>query len=292
MKYLITGVSGQLGYDVKRNLLERGVSENDIASPRTAEMDITDRQAVENYVENFRPDAIIHCAAYTNVDGAESDPEVCQKANVEGTKHLVEAAKQVNAKLIYISTDYVFNGESSEPYEVESQADPQSVYGATKYEGELAVQSYPKHFIVRISWVFGINGHNFVKTMLKVSKGREVVSVVDDQIGSPTYTVDLAKFLIDLSESDKYGTYHATNEGFCSWAEFTEEIYRLADITTKVNHVSTEEYIKIAGRPQAKRPRYSKLSKKVIEKNGFTRLPSWQDATRRYIAELEKEGEI
>lgn len=292
MKYLITGVSGQLGYDVKRNLLERGVSENDIASPRTAEMDITDRQAVENYVENFRPDAIIHCAAYTNVDGAESDPEVCQKVNVEGTKHLVEAAKQVNAKLIYISTDYVFNGESSEPYEVESQADPQSVYGATKYEGELAVQSYPKHFIVRISWVFGINGHNFVKTMLKVSKGREVVSVVDDQIGSPTYTVDLAKFLIDLSESDKYGTYHATNEGFCSWAEFTEEIYRLADITTKVNHVSTEEYIKIAGRPQAKRPRYSKLSKKVIEKNGFTRLPSWQDATRRYIAELEKEGEI
>lgn len=292
MKYLITGVSGQLGYDVKRDLLERGVSENDISSPRTAEMDITDRQAVENYVENFRPDVIIHCAAYTNVDGAESDPEVCQKVNVEGTKHLVEAAKQVNAKLIYISTDYVFNGESSEPYEVESQADPQSVYGATKYEGELAVQSYPKHFIVRISWVFGINGHNFVKTMIKVSKGREVVSVVDDQIGSPTYTVDLAKFLIDLSKSDKYGTYHATNEGFCSWADFTEEIYRLAGITTKVNHVSTDEYIKIAGRPQAKRPHYSKLSKKVLEENGFTRLPSWQDATRRYIAELEKEGEI
>lgn len=292
MKYLITGVSGQLGHDVKRNLLERGVSENDIASPRTAEMDITDRQAVENYVENFRPDVIIHCAAYTNVDGAESDPEVCQKVNVEGTKHLVEAAKQVNAKLIYISTDYVFNGESSEPYEVESQADPQSVYGVTKYEGELAVQSYPKHFIVRISWIFGINGHNFVKTMLKVSKGREVVSVVDDQIGSPTYTVDLAKFLIDLSKSDKYGTYHATNEGFCSWADFTEEIYRLAGITTKVDHVSTDEYIKIAGRPQAKRPHYSKLSKKVLEENGFTRLPSWQDATRRYIAELEKEGEI
>ena len=243
MNYLITGVSGQLGYDVKRNLLERGVSENDIASPRTTEMDITDRQAVENCVKNFRPDVIIHCAAYTNVDGAESDPEVCQKVNVEGTKHLVEAAKQVNAKLIYISTDYVFNGESSEPYEVESQADPQSVYGATKYEGELAVQSYFKHFIVRISWVFGINGHNFVKTMIKVSKGREVVSVVDDQIGSPTYTVDLAKFLIDLSKSDKYGTYHATNEGFCSWADFTEEIYRLAGITTKVNHVSTDEYI-------------------------------------------------
>ena len=292
MKYLITGVSGQLGYDVKRDLLGRGVSENDISSPRTAEMDITDRQAVENYVENFRPDVIIHCAAYTNVDGAESDPEVCQKVNVEGTKHLVEAAKQVNAKLIYISTDYVFNGESSEPYEVESQADPQSVYGATKYEGELAVQSYFKHFIVRISWVFGINGHNFVKTMIKVSKGREVVSVVDDQIGSPTYTVDLAKFLIDLSKSDKYGTYHATNEGFCSWADFTEEIYRLSGITTKVNHVSTDEYIKIAGRPQAKRPHYSKLSKKVLEENGFTRLPSWQDATRRYIAELEKEGEI
>lgn len=292
MKYLITGASGQLGYDVKRELLKRGVAETDIATPHAAEMDITDAQAVEKYVENFRPDVIIHCAAYTNVDGAESDEETCRKVNVDGAKNLVEAAKKVGAKIIYISTDYVFDGENPEPYEVGDTTNPQSVYGRTKYEGELAVRTYPKHFTVRTAWVFGINGHNFVKTMLKVAKGHTEVSVVDDQIGSPTYTVDLAKFLVDLSESDKYGTYHATNEGFCSWADFTEEIYRNADIDTKVKHVSTAEYAEIAGRPQAKRPHYSKLSKKSIEDNGFTHLPSWQAATKRYIDELKQKGEL
>ncbi len=292
MKYLITGVSGQLGYDVKRELLSRGIAEADIATPRTAEMDITDKQAVEKYVENFRPDVIIHCAAYTNVDEAEGDPETCRKVNVEGTKYLVQAAKQVNAKIIYISTDYVFDGENPDPYQVNEPANPQSIYGQTKYEGEKLVREYPKHFIVRIAWVFGINGCNFVKTMLRVAEEHTEVSVVDDQIGSPTYTVDLAKFLIDLSGSDKYGTYHATNEGFCSWAEFTEEIYQDAGLSTKVNRVSTEQYIEIAGRQQAKRPHYSKLSKDSIEANGFTRLPSWQDATRRYLAELKKEGEL
>ena len=292
MKYLITGVSGQLGYDVKRELLSRGIAEEGIATPRTAEMDITDKQTVEKYVENFRPDVIIHCAAYTNVDGAEGDPETCRKVNVEGTKYLVQAAKQVNAKIIYISTDYVFDGENPDPYQVNEPANPQSIYGQTKYEGEKLVREYPKHFIVRIAWVFGINGRNFVKTMLRVAEEHTEVSVVDDQIGSPTYTVDLAKFLIDLSGSDKYGTYHATNEGFCSWAEFTEEIYQDAGLSTKVNRVSTEQYIEIAGRQQAKRPHYSKLSKDSIEANGFTRLPSWQDATRRYLAELKKEGEL
>lgn len=292
MKYLITGVSGQLGYDVKRELLSRGIAEADIATPRTAEMDITDKQTVEKYVENFRPDVIIHCAAYTNVDGAEGDPETCRKVNVEGTKYLVQAAKQVNAKIIYISTDYVFDGENPDPYQVNEPANPQSIYGQTKYEGEKLVREYPKHFIVRIAWVFGINGRNFVKTMLRVAEEHTEVSVVDDQIGSPTYTVDLAKFLIDLSGSDKYGTYHATNEGFCSWAEFTEEIYQDAGLSTKVNRVSTEQYIEIAGRQQAKRPHYSKLSKDSIEANGFTRLPSWQDATRRYLVELKKEGEL
>lgn len=292
MKYLITGASGQLGYDVKRELLSRGVAESDIATPRAAEMDIADVQAVENYVENFQPTVIIHCAAYTNVDGAESDAETCRKVNVEGTKNLVAAAAKVDAKIIYISTDYVFDGENPEPYETNAQASPQSVYGQTKYEGELTVQKYPKHFIVRTAWVFGINGRNFVKTMLKAASGRAEVSVVDDQIGSPTYTVDLAKFLVDLSESDKYGTYHATNEGFCSWAEFTEEIYRSAGVDTKVKKVSTEEYAKIAGRPQAKRPHYSKLSKTCIENNGFRRLPSWQDATKRYVVELKQEGEL
>lgn len=292
MKYLITGASGQLGYDVKRELLSRGVAESDIATPRATEMDITDAQAVENYVENFQPDVIIHCAAYTNVDGAESDVETCRKVNVDGTKNLVATAAKIDAKIIYISTDYVFDGESSEPYEVDDAANPQSVYGQTKYEGELAVREYSKHFIVRTAWVFGINGKNFVRTILKVAHGRAEVSVVDDQIGSPTYTVDLAKFLVDLSESDKYGTYHATNEGFCSWAEFTEEIYRAAGVDTKVKKVSTEEYAKIAGRPQAKRPHYSKLNKDCIERNGFRRLPSWQDATKRYIAELKQEGEL
>lgn len=292
MKYLITGAGGQLGFDVKRELLSRGVIESDIAAPHLADLDITDAQAVENYVENFRPDAIIHCAAYTNVDGAESDVETCRKVNVDGTANLTNAAEKVGAKIIYISTDYVFDGENPEPYAVNHAVDPQSVYGQTKYDGEQVVRQYPKHFIVRTAWVFGINGHNFVKTMLKVANGRDEVAVVDDQIGSPTYTVDLAKFLVDLSESDKYGTYHATNEGFCSWAEFTEEIYRNAGVDTKVKKVTTEQYAEIAGHPQAKRPHYSKLSKDSIEKNGFTRLPNWQDATKRYIEELKKEGEL
>lgn len=292
MKYLITGAGGQLGYDIKRELLGRGVVEEDIAAPHLSELDITDTEAVKNYVAKFQPNVIFHCAAYTNVDGAEENQEACRQVNVDGTKNLTEAARQVNAKIIYISTDYIFDGESPEPYETNSQADPQSVYGQTKYEGELAVQEYPKHFIVRTAWVFGINGHNFVKTMLNVAKGRTEVAVVNDQIGSPTYTVDLAKFLIALSESDKYGTYHATNEGFCSWAEFTEEIYRAAGIDTKVNKVTTEQYAEIVGRPQAKRPHYSKLSKDSIEENSFVRLPSWQDATQRYIAELKKEQEL
>lgn len=293
MKYLITGGGGQLGFDVKRELLKRGgVAETDIATPRSKELDITDAEAVENYVENLHPDVIFHCAAYTNVDGAESDEENCRKVNVDGTRNLTTAAKKVDAKILYVSTDYVFDGESPKPYEIDAVPNPRSVYGKTKYEGEIAIKAYPKHFIVRTAWVFGINGRNFVKTMLKVARGREEVSVVDDQFGSPTYTVDLAKFLVDLAESDKYGTYHATNEGFCSWAEFTEEIYRNAGVDTKVKHVSTAEYAEIAGHPQAKRPHYSKLSKDCIEDNSFIRLPSWQDATRRYIEELNKEGEL
>jgi len=293
VKYLITGASGQLGYDVKRELLSRGVAESDIATPRSRELDITDAETVEKYVENFHPDVIFHCAAYTNVDGAESDEATCHQVNVDGTANLTKAAEKVDAKIIYISTDYVFDGENPEPYEVDDQANPQSVYGRSKYEGELATQKYPKHFIVRIAWMFGPNGNNFAKTMLGAAKEHAAeVTVVDDQIGSPTYTVDLAKFLVDLSDSDKYGTYHATNEGFCSWAEFTAEIYRIAGVDTKVKRVSTEQYAEIAGRPQAKRPRYSKLSKDSIADNGFKRLPSWQDAVKRYIAELKKEGEL
>lgn len=292
MKYLITGGGGQLGFDVRRDLLHRDVSESDVAVPSSKELDITDARAVEKYIGNFQPNVIIHCAAYTNVDGAESDQEACRKVNVEGTRNLVRAAEKVDAKIIYISTDYVFDGESAEPYEIDAKTNPKSVYGQTKYEGEEIVREYPKHFIVRIAWIFGINGRNFVKTMLKVANDRDEVAVVDDQIGSPTYTVDLAKFLVDLSKTEKYGIYHATNEGFCSWAEFTEEIYKNAGLDTKVKKVSTEEYIELAGKPQAKRPKFSKLSKDSIEQNGFERLPAWQDAVKHYIAELKKEGEL
>lgn len=292
MKYLITGGGGQLGFDVRRDLLHRDVSESDVAAPSSKELDITDARAVEKYIGIFQPNVIIHCAAYTNVDGAESDQEACRKVNVEGTRNLVRAAEKVDAKIIYISTDYVFDGESAEPYEIDAKTNPKSVYGQTKYEGEEIVREYPKHFIVRIAWIFGINGRNFVKTMLKVANDRDEVAVVDDQIGSPTYTVDLAKFLVDLSKTEKYGIYHATNEGFCSWAEFTEEIYKNAGLDTKVKKVSTEEYIELAGKPQAKRPKFSKLSKDSIEQNGFERLPAWQDAVKRYIAELKKEGEL
>ena len=292
MKYLNTGGGGQLGFDVRRDLLHRDVSESDVAAPSSKELDITDARAVEKYIGIFQPNVIIHCAAYTNVDGAESDQEACRKVNVEGTRNLVRAAEKVDAKIIYISTDYVFDGESAEPYEIDAKTNPKSVYGQTKYEGEEIVCEYPKHFIVRIAWIFGINGRNFVKTMLKVANDRDEVAVVDDQIGSPTYTVDLAKFLVDLSKTEKYGIYHATNEGFCSWAEFTEEIYKNAGLDTKVKKVSTEEYIELAGKPQAKRPKFSKLSKDSIEQNGFERLPAWQDAVKRYIAELKKEGEL
>ncbi len=292
MKYLITGGGGQLGFDVRRDLLHRDVSESDVAAPSSKELDITDARAVEKYIGIFQPNVIIHCAAYTNVDGAESDQEACRKVNVEGTRNLVRAAEKVDAKIIYISTDYVFDGESAEPYEIDAKTNPKSVYGQTKYEGEEIVREYPKHFIVRIAWIFGINGRNFVKTMLRVANDRDEVAVVDDQIGSPTYTVDLAKFLVDLSKTEKYGIYHATNEGFCSWAEFTEEIYKNAGLDTKVKKVSTEEYIELAGKPQAKRPKFSKLSKDSIEQNGFERLPAWQDAVKRYIAELKKEGEL
>lgn len=292
MKYLITGGGGQLGFDVRRDLLHRDVSESDVAAPSSKELDITDARAVEKYIGIFQPNVIIHCAAYTNVDGAESDQEACRKVNVEGTRNLVRAAEKVDAKIIYISTDYVFDGENAEPYEIDAKTNPKSVYGQTKYEGEEIVREYPKHFIVRIAWIFGINGRNFVKTMLGVANDRDEVAVVDDQIGSPTYTVDLAKFLVDLSKTEKYGIYHATNEGFCSWAEFTEEIYKNAGLDTKVKKVSTEEYIELAGKPQAKRPKFSKLSKDSIEQNGFERLPAWQDAVKRYIAELKKEGEL
>lgn len=292
MKYLITGAGGQLGFDIKRELLSRGVTESDIAAPHLADLDITDQQAVENYVENFHPDVIFHCAAYTNVDGAEQDVEACTKVNVDGTRYLANTATKIDAKFVYISTDYVFDGDNPEPYTVSSAVNPQSIYGQTKYQGELAAANCPRHFIVRTAWVFGLNGKNFVRTMLKLSETKSELTIVDDQIGSPTYTVDLAKFLVDLAASDEYGLYHATNDGFCSWAEFTTEIFRVAGRDTKVIPVTTAEYIQIAGHPQAKRPQYSKLDKSSITDHGFNLLPAWQDAIKRYINELKQEGEL
>ena len=284
MKCLVTGISGQLGYDVIKELKLRGYK--DIYGIDRNNLDITNHDAVISYVNELKPDVIFHNAAYTQVDNAEDDQENCYNVNVIGTKNLVEAANNVNAKIIYISTDYVFPGTGSIPYEVDDEKNPKNYYGKTKYEGELEVEKYAKHFIVRTSWVFGINGKNFVKTMLRVSEGKEEVTVVSDQIGSPTYTVDLAHLLVDMAETEKYGIYHANNEGYCSWAEFTEYIYKTNNINTSVKHIKTSEY-----KTKAVRPLNSRLSKKSLTDNGFKLLPTWQDAINRYNIELREEGE-
>ncbi len=287
-KYLITGYKGQLGYDIKRELMARGVDERNILAIDKDEMDITNREEVMNVVTNYNPDVIFHCAAWTAVDKAEAEKELCHMVNVDGTRNIVDASIATDAKIIYLSTDYVFDGKKDleETYNVDDEPNPMSIYGLTKYLGEQEVRRNPKHFITRISWVFGINGNNFIKTMLKLSDSKKELSVVDDQIGSPTYTVDLAKLLVVMGETDKYGTYHANNEGFTSWADFAEYIFKVNGKDVKVNHVSTEEYAKLTGQKQAYRPRNSKLSKDSLDAAGFERLPSWQDATVRYSEEL------
>ncbi len=281
MKYLITGVKGQLGYDIVRELEKR--NEHEYLALDAAEMDITDQDRVREVITEYQPDAIFHCAAYTAVDKAEDNVEACEKVNVEGTRNIAEAAREVDSKLIYLSTDYVFDGTKEGKYTPEDPTNPKSVYGKTKYLGELEALKVLKHYIVRISWVFGINGHNFIKTMLKLAETHDEVSVVSDQIGSPTYTVDLARLLVDMAHSDRYGIYHATNEGECSWADFAEYIFKANGKDTKVNHITSEEY------PQkAYRPRNSKLSKDKLVENGFDLLPTWQDAVDRYSEELNK----
>lgn len=281
MKYLITGVKGQLGYDIVRELEKR--NEHEYLALDAAEMDITDQDRVREVITEYQPDAIFHCAAYTAVDNAEDNVEACEKVNVEGTRNIAEAAREVDSKLIYLSTDYVFDGTKEGMYTPEDPTNPKSVYGKTKYLGELEALKVLKHYIVRISWVFGINGHNFIKTMLKLAETHDEVSVVSDQIGSPTYTVDLARLLVDMAHSDRYGIYHATNEGECSWADFAEYIFKANGKDTKVNHITSEEY------PQkAYRPRNSRLSKDKLVENGFDRLPTWQDAVDRYSEELNK----
>lgn len=282
MKILVTGYSGQLGYDVVKEGKKRGF---DMVGVGQKELDITDESMVTEYVHSLQPDAIIHCAAYTAVDHAEDNKEACWDVNVNGTKYLATAAKAVQAKFTYISTDYVFEGTGTSPFTEEDPAKPVGYYGITKYEGEKIVQELVENFfIVRISWVFGINGNNFIKTMLRLAETRDELNVVGDQYGSPTYTFDLAKLLLDMVGSDKYGVYHASNEGFTNWAEFAKEIFQVAGKRVKVNSIKTEEYP-----TKAVRPKNSRMSKDKLEANGFKRLPSWQDALTRYIAELKEE---
>ena len=280
MKVLVTGFAGQLGYDIAQELAARGIS--CIAADK-GEFDLTNTESVRGFVGACRPDVIVHCAAYTAVDKAEEDSAACYKVNVNGTQNLCSTAKEMQAKFVYISTDYVFDGEKSEPYEVDDVTGPQTVYGSTKLEGENRVRhTCPKHFIIRTAWVFGKNGNNFVKTMLRLGKERETLNVVCDQFGSPTYTKDLARLICDMIQTDKYGTYHATNEGFCSWADFAFEIMRKAGLSTRVVPISSSEYP-----AKAKRPMNSRLSKQKLVDNGFTPLPDWQDALERYIKEIE-----
>ena len=286
MKFLITGYRGQLGYDIVRELEKRGFK--DYLALDKDEMDITNRDDVMKVVHEYHPDVIFHCAAWTAVDKAEDMIDACYNVNVVGTRNIVDASLDVGAKILYMSTDYVFDGKKDGYYTEEDEVHPMSVYGRTKYEGEEEVRRNPKHYITRISWVFGINGHNFIKTMIKLSSDHDELSIVDDQIGTPTYTVDLARLLVDMALTDQYGTYHSTNDEYCSWAEFADYIFKSNGIPTKVKPVSTEEYLEISGTKQAYRPRNSKLSKDKLKRAGFKLLPSWKDATKRYCDELEQ----
>jgi dTDP-4-dehydrorhamnose reductase len=281
MKFIVTGVKGQLGFDVVRELKSRGY--RDVLGIDIDDLDITNSNEVTTFFKKNNPDVIIHCAAYTAVDKAEDNKELCYQVNVDGTRLLVEQAQKYNSKFVYISTDYVFDGKKKDGYEVDDIPNPQSIYGYSKYLGELETRKYEKHFIVRISWVFGKNGFNFVKTMLRVGKEKNELSVVNDQFGSPTYTLDLSKLLVDLVQTEKYGTYHGSNEGICTWYEFACEIFKLAKITTTVHPVSTNEFP-----TKAVRPKNSTMSKISLDQNGFHRLPHWKDALFRYLIEIEE----
>lgn len=287
MKVLVTGVGGQLGHDVVEALAARGHTPVGVD---IAEMDITDAACVERVLRAVHPDAVVHCAAWTAVDAAE-DPENharVHRVNVEGTQHIARACEALDCPLLYISTDYVFSGDGTRPWEPDDPRHPLNVYGETKYEGELAVEALPRHFIVRISWVFGINGGNFVKTMLSKGKTVKSLRVVDDQVGSPTYTRDLARLLCDMVETDRYGTYHATNEGTCSWYEFATAIFRMAAERDPATYADvTITPVDSAAYPaKAKRPTNSRMSKEKLTEVGFARLPAWEDALARYLTEL------
>lgn len=280
MKVLVTGAKGQLGTDLMNELAKRGIEGIGVD---VQEMDITDAEACRRVIKNSGADAVIHCAAYTAVDAAEDNVDLCRRINGEGTRNVAQACKEADVKLMYISTDYVFDGQGTRPWEPDDERHPLNVYGQTKYEGELAVEELSdKYFIVRIAWVFGVAGKNFIKTMLRLGKERGAVSVVDDQIGSPTYTYDLARLLVDMIQTDKYGRYHATNEGLCSWYEFAKEIFRQAGMDVPVTPVSSDQFP-----AKAARPSNSRLSKEKLSENGFERLPAWQDALGRFLKEIE-----
>lgn len=285
MKVLVTGVKGQLGYDVANELTNCG---HEAIGVDIAEMDITDKVSVDTVISRVHPEAVIHCAAWTVVDAAEDEENIpkVRAVNVMGTQYIADACKKIDAKMMYISTDYVFDGQGTTPWQPDCKDyKPLNVYGQTKLEGEFAVaNTLDKYFIVRIAWVFGVNGKNFIKTMLNVGKTHDTVRVVNDQIGTPTYTYDLARLLVDMIETDKYGYYHATNEGgYISWYDFTKAIYRQAGYTTKVVPVTTAEY----GLSKAARPFNSRLDKSKLVENGFKLLPAWQDALARYLKEIK-----
>lgn len=313
MKFFVTGVGGQLGHDVMNELAKRGHQGvgSDIQSTYSGVadgsavtampyvcLDITDREAVERCIAEVKPDAVIHCAAWTAVDMAEDDDKVekVRQVNAGGTRNVAEACKKCGCKMLYLSTDYVFDGQGTEPWEPDCKDyRPLNVYGQTKLEGELAVaDTLEKYFIVRIAWVFGLNGKNFIKTMINVGKTHGEVRVVNDQIGTPTYTYDLARLLVDMCQTEKYGYYHATNSevtdesagcktGYISWYDFCCEFYRQYGLKTKVIPVTTEEY----GLSKAARPGNSRLDKRKLVENGFTPLPTWQDAVSRYLKEAQ-----
>lgn len=303
MKVFVTGANGQLGHDVMNELVKRGHEGigSDITGTYSGaqdgspvctmpymKLDITDQKAVLRLISEIRPDAVIHCAAWTAVDAAEEEENIpkVRAINADGTRYIVEACKAMDCKMMYISTDYVFNGQGEEPWQPDcKEYAPLNVYGQTKLEGELAVaNTLEKYFIVRIAWVFGLNGKNFIKTMINVGKTHDKVRVVNDQIGTPTYCFDLARLLVDMCETEKYGYYHATNEGgYISWYDFCCEFYKQYGLSTKVIPVTTEEY----GLSKAARPFNSRLDKSKLVENGFQPLPTWQDAVSRYLKEAQ-----
>lgn len=280
MRILVTGVKGQLGFDVVNELEKRG---HTAIGVDVDEMDITDAEAVEKEMKADDLDAVIHCAAYTAVDAAEDNREICMRVNADGTRNIARVCKELGLKMVYISTDYVFDGKGERPWEPDDARNPLNVYGESKYQGELAVEEcLDKYFIVRIAWVFGVNGKNFIKTMLKLAENHKEINVVNDQTGSPTYTYDLAVLLVDMVETEKYGRYHATNEGLCTWYEFAKEIFKQAGLDVKVNPVSSEEFP-----AKAERPHNSRMDKSKLTDNGFALLPTWQDALKRYLKAIE-----